>query len=184
VSEGWLVRLSRWRVDVAWLGVLVLPMAHPTARSILACLPLLGAGVALRVWARGHLERAQRVTQTGPYALARHPLYVGSFCIAIAFALIARVWFLPPLVAAIFLVMYVPKALREEAWLRRRFGTDYAEYARRVGAVFPYRLPSLSSLRSSFRWSRVIGHREWKTWAGVAAVLALMWVRALTAAPH
>lgn len=181
MSDRWLVRLSRWRVDLAWLGVLVLPFARPTSHSILCSLPLLGVGVGLRVWARGHLERAREVTQTGPYALMRHPLYVGSFCIAIAFAIAMGLALLPPLVAVAFVVMYVPKAMREEEWLRKRFGAAYAEYAERVGPVFPRRLPSIAHARS-FRWSRVLGHREWKTWAGVVALLVLMWVRAVTLA--
>ena len=180
--ERLIVLLSRWRIELAWLGVLAVPFVRPSAASIVEWLPLLAVGVAIRVWARGHLQRATEVTQSGPYALVRHPLYVGSFFIALAFALIARLPWFVPFVVLVFVVMYVPKALREEAWLRSRFGDTYDEYASRVGAVFPRRLPSLARLRSDFRWTRVLGHREWKTWVGVAGMLAFMWVRAITLA--
>ena len=161
MRDRWLIRLSRWRVDLAWLGVLLLPLARPTARSILLALPLVATGVGIRAWARGHLERARKVTQTGPYAYLRHPLYVGSFCIGLGFAVSTRLPLVPPLVAIAFLIMYVPKAVREEG---------------RVGAVFPS-WPARPA-RAEFRWRRVVEHREWKTWAGVVAVLALMCLRA------
>ncbi len=169
-----LVLLSRWRVDVAWIGVLALGVSHPTERSILMAMPVLGTGVALRTWARGYLDRAERIAMDGPYAVVRHPLYVGSFCIAVAFALMTRVWILPFLIAAAFGVMYVPKGIREEAYLRRRFGAAYDEYARHVGAVVPTwrRAPRASAAR--FDWHRVMRHREWQTWLGVVALLGVM----------
>jgi protein-S-isoprenylcysteine O-methyltransferase Ste14 len=183
VQDRWMIRLSRWRVDLAWLGILVLPFARPTAYSIAIALPLVAAGLGLRAWARGHLERARKVTQTGPYAYLRHPLYVGSFAIAMGFAVSARLPFLVPLVAVAFVVMYVPKAIREEAWMRSRFGREYDVYAERVGAILP-RWPTRAPLGrdgaegSPQRWQRMIEHREWKTWAGVAALLALLCLQA------
>jgi steroid 5-alpha reductase family enzyme len=123
------------------------------------------------------------VTQTGPYAYLRHPLYVGSFAIAMGFAVSARLPFLVPLVAVAFVVMYVPKAIREEAWMRSRFGREYDVYAERVGAILP-RWPTRAPLGrdgaegSPQRWQRMIEHREWKTWAGVAALLALLCLQA------
>jgi protein-S-isoprenylcysteine O-methyltransferase Ste14 len=178
-GQSWeriLVVLSRWRVDVAWLGLLALPWAHPTRGSICLGLPALAGGVALRAWARGHLERGERVTITGPYAHVRHPLYVGSFLIALAFALMTHLTALPIVVGVAFVAMYVPKALREEAYLRRRFGAAYADYAARVGAVIPSRDGPRASAPTQprFEWQRVIGHREWHTWIGVAALLAVL----------
>ncbi len=174
--ERILVVLSRWRVDIAWLGLLVLPWVHPTRGSICLGLPALVAGVALRVWARGHLERAETVTTTGPYAHVRHPLYVGSFLIALGFAVMTGLYALPIVVVGAFVAMYVPKALREEAYLRRRFGAAYADYAARVGAVIPWRdgPRAPAPTQSLFAWRRVIGHREWHTWVGVAALLAVL----------
>jgi hypothetical protein len=171
-----LVVLSRWRIDLAWLGVTALPFAHPTPGSIVLGLPALGTGVALRTWARGHLERGERLATSGPYAHVRHPLYVGSFLISLGFALMTNLHLLPIVVGGAFVVMYVPKALREEAYLRRRYGAAYADYAARVGAVIPSRgAPRAPApTQSLFTWRRVVAHREWRAWVGVAGMLAVL----------
>jgi protein-S-isoprenylcysteine O-methyltransferase Ste14 len=181
--QGWtrdrvLVVLSRWRVEIAWLTLLALPWAHPTRVSIAIGLPVVALGVALRVWARGHLQRsqegAQEVTTGGPYAYVRHPLYVGSFLIGVGFATTTALVVLPVAVAVAFVAMYVPKALREEAYLRRLYGTAYAEYAQHVGAVIPSWTVAIAPSPSRFAWRRVMRHREWRTWLGVAAALAVL----------
>jgi hypothetical protein len=177
------VLLSRRRIDLAWLGLLALPWSHPTRGSIVAGLPPLATGVALRVWARGHLERAETVTTGGPYAHVRHPLYLGSFSIALAFALMTHLAGLPIVVGAAFAAMYVPKALREEAHLRDRFPAAYADYARRVGPVIPsWVAPPAPTSR--FSWRRVLRHREWHTWIGVTALVAVLCGLATRATPR
>jgi len=184
-SERALIYLSRWRVNAATvLGAAVIVCARPTQRAILAFLPLVLLGVALRVWARGHLDRHHYVTQTGPYRFVRHPLYIGSFAMGLGFAAMTGLWFVPPLFVLLYVGSYVPKGLREEAFLRQRYGDEYAGYAARVGALWPHlqSAPLPAGVRR-FEWQRVLGHREWKTWLGVLAALAVLWARATTAAP-
>src|SRR5262249_37343346 len=89
-----------------------------------------------------------------------------------------------PVLAAVyavaFLVMYVPKVIREEAYLRERHGSAYADYAARVGAVLP-RIASFrthATARTAFAWRRVIRHREWQAWPGAAAACAARRLRA------
>src|SRR5262245_61775958 len=56
--ERLLTLLSRWRVNAGTVLVLASPLlARPSRASVLAWLPLVGLGVALRAWARGHMER-------------------------------------------------------------------------------------------------------------------------------
>jgi len=137
-SDRMLVILSRWRVNLATvLAVVAVAAARPTHADILRWLPLVLTGVAIRVWARGHLDRRARLTRTGPYAWVRHPLYVGSFLIGLGFSGMLGRWFMPPLFAATYLFMYVPKAIREEQYLRGKYGEEYARYAARTGAVIP-----------------------------------------------
>jgi protein-S-isoprenylcysteine O-methyltransferase Ste14 len=179
--ERALVLLSRWRIDLATvLAVPVLALAHPSRATIVWFSPLLVAGVALRVWARGHLERRARLTRTGPYAWVRHPLYVGSFLVGLALAAMTREPLLPPLFALLFVAGYWPKAVREEAYQRERWGAEWEEYAAAVGAVVP-RLGVCAPVPqgdATFAWRRVLRHREWKTVAGVAAALGWLWFRA------
>jgi protein-S-isoprenylcysteine O-methyltransferase Ste14 len=180
-SERVLGILSRWRIDMAWLGVALIAFAHPTRTSIIVFLPLAIGALLLRLWARGHLERGVPITQTGPYGYMRHPLYVGSFFLGLAFALMSRSLALLALYPLAFLVMYVPKALREEAHLRAHGGAAYVVYSGRTGALLPRvlrdRPPPAGDRR--FDWRRVGRHQEWRTWLGVLALLAFEWARAV-----
>ena len=177
--ERVLIALSRWRVQLGFcFAIAALLCARPTWHSYLIFLPIVLGGVALRVWARGHLDRAERVCTGGPYRLIRHPLYVGSFLMGLGVTLMALPWAFVPLYVTVFLAMYVPKAIREEAYLAGRFGDAYATYANAVGAVFPRfeRAGAATAVPSHFEWRRVWRHREWHTWIGVAAVLVSVWL--------
>lgn len=179
-SERLLVLLSRWRVNLATaLFVPAVILAQPSVASIERFTGLVLIGVALRAWARGYLERHDYVTQAGPYARMRHPLYAGSFLIGLGFAAMCRSPVVVVLYAAGFVIMYVPKAIREERHLRTVHGGDYDRYAAAVPAVIP-RLsrPELGTpaSRTSWAWRRVMRHREWKTWLGVVAAFGAMWL--------
>lgn len=170
--------LSRYRVQLGFgFAVPALLLARPTTRSYLAFLPVVLAGLALRTWARGHLDRAERVCTGGPYARVRHPLYVGSFLMGLGVTLMALPWMVAPLYAIVFIAMYLPKAMREEDYLALRFGPSYAAYATVVPAVVPhFRLDAGESPPSEFQWRRVRRHREWRTWVGVVVVLVSVWL--------
>lgn len=175
---------SRWRVEAGFVfAAVAVVFAHPTPLSIERYVPLVIAGLALRCWARGHLERRAYLSDTGPYALVRHPLYVGSFLLGLAFTLMTNVTGLPVLFALAFASVYVPKAVREETFLRNRYGDEYARYVARVGAF----VPRLAAVRAAFgahrtrefAWRRVVRHGEYQTWLGAAAAIAVMVARAL-----
>jgi protein-S-isoprenylcysteine O-methyltransferase Ste14 len=178
-----LIALSRWRIEMGFLlGVVVLATAQPTPTSIAAGLPFLLAGIGLRAWARGYLTRRTHLTRSGPYAFVRHPLYVGSFLLGLAFAITSGAPIVPPLFVLVFLVMYLPKTTREEAFLRARYGDEYVAWADRVGRFVPRvgaRATAGGSPRQWFSWQRVFGHREYLTWLGTAAALLLLWAQAV-----
>ena len=174
-----LALLSRWRIDLASVVVVpVIALARPSHAAILEYLPMLVAGVALRTWARGHLDR-RRLTSSGPYAYVRHPLYVGSFLMGLAITLMTRHSALPFLYAIVFAVMYWPKAIREETFQRARSAAEWDRYAAVVGSVLPrLRPPFVPDEPRCFTWRRVMRHREWKTWLGTVAALVVLWLRA------
>ena len=177
--ERVLVALSRWRIQLSFcFAIPALYFAHPTPASFAAFLPLVLAGAALRTWARGHLDRAERVCTGGPYGSVRHPLYVGSLLMGLGVTLMALPWIFAPLFVLTFTVMYWPKAIREEAYLTQRFGDAYAAYAAAVPAIWPrFARAVVNAAPSRFQWRRVRRHREWHTWIGVAAVLVYVWLR-------
>jgi protein-S-isoprenylcysteine O-methyltransferase Ste14 len=178
-----LVLLSRWRVNIGFVAgvVVLLVCGHPALRLVARWVPLMLVGLAIRVWARGHLELRSRLAQSGPYAFVRHPLYVGSFVAGLAFTFMMHDAWIPVVFVATFLLMYVPKAMREEAHLRTLYGAVYDGYAGRVGAV----VPRLASIRhretspSGFAWPQVMRHREYETWLGAAVACAVLMARAI-----
>src|SRR5215213_5268758 len=52
--------------------------------ALLGC-GLIFAGLAIRSWSAGILRKTRELTTTGPYAVIRNPLYVGSFMIMSGF---------------------------------------------------------------------------------------------------
>ncbi len=132
------------------------------------------AGETIRVWACGHLERNKVIARRGPYALVRHPLYVGSLLIGtgLAFLTLHVTWWLPAFVA-LYVGFYMPAMHIEELRLQSLFGAEYHEYM----ADVPRLLPRMSAIGSStsngrrFEWSRAVGNREMRTIAVMAALL-------------
>jgi protein-S-isoprenylcysteine O-methyltransferase Ste14 len=74
---------------------------------------------------------------TGPYRIARHPIYAGLLAFAIGAALAGASWL--HLVAALTLIgVLSAKARFEEAFLMDRYGDDYLAYGRTVGRFSPW----------------------------------------------
>jgi len=113
----------------------------------------LGAGLALSglvltIWSglslpsvgTGHylLERQSLITQ-GAYGLVRHPIYAGAFLIW--FGLAAAYTSAAVLLVTVLYVIpaYVLYIRGEEQMMLSRYGDEYREYQRRVGAFVPRR---------------------------------------------
>jgi protein-S-isoprenylcysteine O-methyltransferase Ste14 len=182
--ERLLVLLSRWRINLGFLiGIPAILLAHPSRQSVLAGVPLVLAGVAIRIAARGSIDRRQYLTQVGPYRYVRHPLYVGSSLMGVGVAAMSGSLAFVALFVVVFLVMYVPQALREDAFLRKKYGEEYERYAARVPAALPRlaRAPRPSAFATqvqAFRWERVMRQREWRTWIGAFGAVLAMWALA------
>jgi protein-S-isoprenylcysteine O-methyltransferase Ste14 len=97
-------------------------------------------GVSLRAWAAGTLHKATTLTTTGPYALVRHPLYVGSYLMLLGFCLLLANWATFLAVLGPLSVIYVLRLRREERTLAKRFGEAWAAYARSTPRFLPLAL--------------------------------------------
>ena len=137
----------------------------PTLRklAVYACGAALAlAGEALRVWACGHLRKNQAVVRSGPYAHVKNPLYLGTFLILVGLVLAASrpeagsknrllLTVLLPFVLGVYIFYYLPHKFRVEGdRLRRVFGGEYDEYARRVPDFIPSPWPRVAAAGS---WS-------------------------------
>jgi protein-S-isoprenylcysteine O-methyltransferase Ste14 len=157
------------RVPIGFVASIVAVwLAHPTWTSIAAGLGLAVVGEALRVWAAGHLEKGREVTKSGPYRFTGHPLYLGSTLIGIGFA-VATYSGVVGVIAVLYLVLALGAAIRsEEAGLRAKFGTEYADY--RAGRVSDQTRP--------FSLARAMRNREHRAVAGLAGVMILLAMKA------
>ena len=170
IDPTWTRKLARARVPLGFVfGIAVLWLASPTPRLLTIGLPIALLGEALRVWAAGHLEKSREVTQSGPYRLFRHPLYVGSSIMGVGLAVAAGSVTVTLLVLT-YLVVTLSAAVRtEEAFLRGRFGGDYDAYKSGRPAAVAMRRFSLD---------RAMRNREYRALIGVflvALVLCAKW---------
>jgi protein-S-isoprenylcysteine O-methyltransferase Ste14 len=150
-------------------------LSSPTWTSLAIGLPVSIAGMAVRAWAAGHLEKNLALAESGPYAHVRNPLYLGTLAVAAGFVIAARRWELGVLFAAVFLLIYLPVVELEEQHLRSLF-PSYADYARRV----PKLVPRFSgSGGKHFQWSQYRRNREYEALAGFLAGVAVLCFKAL-----
>lgn len=76
-----------------------------------------------------------QLVTTGPFAIVRHPMYLGSMLAALGGLLMYRTW--TALVMAVTMPWLVLRARREEQVLAAEFGQRWQDYARRVPALIP-----------------------------------------------
>ena len=145
------------------------------ALSLLLVVP----GVWLRGYAAGYVKKNAELTQTGPYAYTRNPLYLGSMMIAFGFAWASGSWVIFVALAVGFLGIYLPTIHSEEEYLRTHF-PGFEEYARQV----PRLLPRLKAAKNDlppgrFSQERYLHHREYNALIGAAALYAVLAARLL-----
>jgi protein-S-isoprenylcysteine O-methyltransferase Ste14 len=75
-------------------------------------------------------ERAQRVIDTGPYALVRHPMYASALLYLIGIPFLLGSWY-GLAVVPLFLAGLMPRAIAEERMLKREL-PGYADYMTRI----------------------------------------------------
>jgi protein-S-isoprenylcysteine O-methyltransferase Ste14 len=124
---------ARWLPDAPWVG----------AVSVIVT----ATGIAFALWARFALgknwsgtvtvKEDHELVQSGPYALARHPIYTGGVIAfvgtGLAFGTIRAALCVVPLLLALRFKMGV-----EERFMGEQFGEAYAAYRQRVKALIPF----------------------------------------------
>lgn len=146
---------KRWDMILLWLMLPAMVAEVPLAtfdagRIAWSAVPLsvvilgyvlLGAGIAVTAWAqavnrffepgvRVQRERGQNVVSSGPYAIVRHPGYVGALMMFAGIALALASWWalIPAAWAGAILIL---RTSWEDALLQAELD-GYADYARRV----------------------------------------------------
>ena len=183
LASRWRTWASHHRVHVGIVfALLYVALSRPAPARLLVGALIVAAGESVRVWACGYLVRNEVLTRDGPYALVRHPLYVGTLLIGAGLGLLTQY----PLVwlgafAVLYLGFYLPAMYVEELRLQSLFGAEYQEYMEEIPRLVP-RLhraegwPGENRERERFSWARARGNREMRT---VAVMIALIIVQAL-----
>ncbi|MDX2150053.1 MAG: isoprenylcysteine carboxylmethyltransferase family protein [Bryobacteraceae bacterium] len=172
--KGYADAVARLRVPSGFLlAAAFVFLSRPSWQSLGVGLPISALGLWLRAWAAGHLEKNRTLARTGPYAWMRNPLYIGTLTVAAGLVVASQQWVLAVLFGAVFLLVYLPVIQNEEQHLRALF-PEYAEYARRVPALWPRRDADAPAGR--FRWSTYRRNREYEALLGfLAGVALLLW---------
>lgn len=174
----------RWRVRLGYPVALVyLVLASPTPHWIATGAALAGFGLIIRALAAGHLRKDRELATTGPYARSRNPLYLGSFFMAVGFAIAGHSWWAGGLVVIYFAVFYYAVMKNEEADLHLRFGAAFDNYARKVPLFFPtllgrgYEGTSATGDEQHFSSDQYGRNREYRALIGTIGALAVVWLR-------
>lgn len=78
------------------------------------------------------IRPATALVETGPYRFTRNPMYVSLVALTLGLGLWMNTWWVILLLIPAVLVIDRLVIVREEAYLRRRFGAAYDSYCRRV----------------------------------------------------
>lgn len=135
--------LGRQSFNVGWLAARIVPASLP-AEWIGAGLTVLGCMFA--IWSRitlggnwsgrATVKENHELVRTGPYAVARHPIYAGLLLAAVGSGIAvgeARC----ALGFVLLLIAFFIKMSQEERLMREAFPEAYPAYRRRVKALIP-----------------------------------------------
>ena len=178
--------LANWRIRLGQLGgVLFLFLAQPRLRLLfLAGFLIALLGEAVRLWAAGTIKKNKELAREGPYALVRHPLYLGSFLIVAGLTLASfnpyrffrtlAVW---ALALGGFAWLYRRKMADEEAKISQLFGAEFEGYRRSTPMFWPD-FRNKAALRGGvFDLGQALKNREHHAVFGVLGVAAVLWMK-------
>jgi len=174
-SGNWLFRWRSYLPVLLAIPMLVVmnqfdyPLQNPRLHEIwvFACMAISFLGLAIRALSIGFAPRgtsgrntkcqvADELNMSGMYSLVRHPLYVGNFMIWLGISMFFMSWWLSLIFVLSFWVYYERIMFAEEAFLRRKFGDRYLQWAEKTPAFLPrfrrWERPTLTfSLRNILR---------------------------------
>ena len=97
------------------------------------------AGLVIRIWCSFYIgsRKSKELIDKGPYSICRHPLYIGSFLLAVGAGLCFENLLILLLVPAIIIPVHIITARIEEVRLESKFGEQYRTYKQKVPRFWP-----------------------------------------------
>jgi len=168
------VVLSRIRVPAGFVfAALYLYFSTPSDQTLWVGGSLAFLGILIRAWATGHIRKNDELTISGPYALTRNPLYLGSFVIGLGFSIAGGNVFIPAAFLVCFAALYAPVIRAEVEYLKHKFPKEYERYQATVPVFFPRLTPGKMG-QERFSLHRYLKHREYQALAGFLAAISFL----------
>jgi len=154
---GWIDRIRFNEILRQAVGLLLVAVcayyAKPDSGMVMIGLLMAAVGQILRIYAAGFIFKNKQLASNGPYALVRHPLYLGNIVILIGFALASANLYVAAGVLVFFLIWYPAAIAYEDSKLERIFEDQWREWSGHIRAIIPGR----------FRWTDLKSER-WDTY--------------------
>ena len=147
--------VSNIMVYVGWMVVLTVSAVF--GKDGIAFLPdwiyLVGivfmfGGIVFRQWAISVLgryfsgvigvQKEQKVVDSGPYSLIRHPSYTGALIFYVGMGLSMQSWAAALVAVIVFGAVYGYRIFVEEKVLINELGNNYVEYKKRTKRIIPF----------------------------------------------
>lgn len=132
-------------------------------------------GVLVRLWASGHVKKDKVLATTGPYALVRHPLYLGNHLIMLGFCLASGLWWSWLVWLGVTVLFYPPAIANEDERLHKLFGADWEAWRPVTPAILP-NPARLGKVTLGGRWSFGQSLRANGEPVIALVMLALLWL--------
>lgn len=121
---------------------------------------LIVIGVGWRSWAMLFVggRKSRELVQEGPYSLSRHPLYFGSFLVALGAGVMLQSLTFSLVILLGFPWLYLPVIAEEERILQQNHGQSFRDFCERV----PQRLfPRWHTFAAGGRYQQVHLRAQW-----------------------
>jgi len=140
---GWFDRIRYNEILRQGIGLLLVAVsayfARPGLEWVFVGLTVAALGQVFRIYAAGFIHKNKQLATNGPYALVRHPLYLGNILILTGFSIAASnlyVW----IGVILFFVIWYPAAIAyEDSKLESIFEDEWRTWSKNIRAVIPGR---------------------------------------------
>ena len=138
---GWWDSLRYNEILRQGIGLLLVAVcayfARPGSTLVTIGLAMAAFGQVFRIYAAGFIHKNKQLASSGPYALVRHPLYLGNFLILTGFALAASNMYVWIGVIVFFLIWYPAAISYEDSKLESIFEDEWRAWSKNIRAIIP-----------------------------------------------
>ncbi len=154
-------KFRRPRFHFAWISLTLLAIYGRTSEfGFQLGVPIVILGELVRIWSQGSIQKKIRLSDSGPYAYVRNPLYLGNFLIGLGFATMFSNLFLLVLYVIGFFLIYRQTIKKEEEYLSGAYGKTFQDYCNSVPRFFPSLKPYPKRSGYPFDINLVLHHGE------------------------